>query len=185
MQTSDAEPDSSREGKGLPVPAITGAGRPRIKVGAGVKLDTEAPPEETGEEESPAAVEVTYRRKDGTTYDQPPGKTILDNPLSNIVVEVDENGQENLDGVPRIKDQLTNPAWRDTWTDGPLETRQFDLGDPAQAAEFNQLNADAHPPGCARVVFLAKTEQFDERTGNFKILAKFKRIRYKKIISFK
>lgn len=185
MQNSDAEPDSSKKSNGLPVPAITGTVRPRIKVGAGVKLDMEAPPEDAFEEEAPAPVSVTYRRKDGTDYDKPPGKTVLDNPLSNIVVEVDENGQENLDGVPRIKDQLTNPVWRDTWTDGPLETRQFDMGDPAQAAEFNQLNADAHPPGCARVVFLDKTVKFDERTGNFKILAKFKRIRYKKIISFK
>jgi hypothetical protein len=165
---------------------VTGPGRSRIKVGSGIDKDPaeDAPPPP---DEAPALPEpqLSYKRADGSDYGNPPGKTVLDNPLSNIVIEVDELGEERLDGVPRFKDQLTNPIWRNTWIEGPPRYEQFNLGDAEQVRAFDKLCEESHPLGAAFVVVYNVREVFDEQSGNFKVLVKYKRIRYKKIISFK
>jgi hypothetical protein len=182
-----ANPGHEDPAAGLPVyQQVTGPGRSRIQVGSGIPKapeDLDIPSDDEPLQQ-PAPV-INYRRADGSHYDNPPGKTVLDNPQSNIVIEVDESGEEKLDGIPRFKDQLTNPLWRSTWIEGPPKYEQFNLGDPEQAKAFDRLCEESHPLGAAFVVVTGIREVFDEQSGNFKVLVKYRRIRYKKIISIK
>lgn len=178
----------------LPHDQVTGRGRSRLVVGQGIPrtVSNEAvtgvtPTEEPRSEDDtliqPEGLEVKYRRRDGSDYDKPPAKNISDHPLHKVHIEVDEEGQEVLDTAPIFPDQFINKAFEKTWVRGPVEYKTFNLAEAEELKEWNVMQIETEPPGAPRTFIIRVDERFDERAGCWKILAVFRRIKYKKIIS--
>lgn len=170
----------------------------KLRVGQGVpRLSEPTPAEGTGDADKASLkppvrpeppevsqpAELQYVRADGTPYDQLAAKNISDNPIHRINVEVDAEGNEVEWDKPIIKDQYINPLYRRTWRQDPQQHAVFDLGDPEQLKAWNELQMQGEPVGAPRVWMVRATEKFDENTGSWKVLAVFRRIHYKKIVS--
>jgi len=141
--------------------------------------EAEKTPETATQEAEP---ELQFLRKDGTRYDEPPGKQVSKHPLRSIVVRVKDDGSP-VEGEPRYQRQLVDKAWKGTWRLSPRKWVQLNMSNQADVETLNELEQDSEPAGCPRVIISNRQMKFDKNTGSFVWLVSYVRVTYFEVIS--
>lgn len=141
--------------------------------------EADAVPKAPGEAVAPV---IEFRRADGTTYQEPPGKNVSTIPLKSIVIQVDADNNP-VEGSPRYSKQFKDPRWRNTWRLGAIEWLRLSMLVPEDVKRLNELEQGTRPAGCPAVVILKRTCNFHKPTGDYVWLLCVQKVIYYEVLS--